>query len=250
MEKYIGLGLTLLLGVYIFIGSIFVFLSKNKKKFVEISISVALGVIIMLIALDLLPETLEIFNTPLKYGMLIMLIVFGFAILVILDKFIPDHEDDLTTHKDDNNNLQHIGFISACALMLHNMIEGMALYTTALTDAKTAIMLSLGIGLHNIPLGMVITSTLFRYKEDKKKTIPIMILVSISSFIGGFIMILFNKYINELVLGILLAITLGMLLYIVIMELLPKVRHMKNKKDAILSFLIGIFLMSLTLFFE
>lgn len=250
MENYIGLILTLLLGVYIFIGSLFVLLSKNSKKFVEISISVALGVLVMLIVLDILPETLEIFHTPFMYGLLLMLVVFGFAILVILDKFIPDHDDDLTTKKDDNNNLQHIGFISACALMLHNIIEGMALYTTALTDTKTAIMLSLGIGLHNIPLGMVITSTLFRHKEDKKKTVPIMILVSLSSFIGGLIMMIFKEYINELVIGVLLAITLGMLLYIIFMELLPKVKHMKNKKDAILSFLIGIFLMTLTLFFE
>lgn len=250
MENYIGLILTLLLGIYIIIGSLFVFLSKNSKKFVEVSISIALGVIVMLIILDILPETLEIFKTPFMYGILLMLIVFGFAILVILDKFIPDHDDDLNTTKDDNNNLKHIGFISACALMLHNIIEGMALYTTAMTDTKAAVMLSLGIGLHNIPLGMVVTSTLFRQKKDKNKTIPIMILVAISSFIGGLIMIIFNKYINELVVGILLAITLGMLLYIAIMELLPKVRHMKNKTDAIVSFLIGVFLMTLTLFFE
>ena len=250
MEKYLGLALTLLLGIYFLIGAMFVLLSKNRKKFVEISICVALGVMVMLILLDILPETLEVLNNPIGYLFMIIFIVFGFAVLVILDRFIPDHDDDLTTHKDDNDNFAHIGMISAAALMIHNIIEGMALFTTALTDMKTAIMLSIGIGLHNIPMGMVITSTLTRYKKDRKKAIPIVTLIAISSFIGGVIMTLFSKYITDFIVGILLAMTIGMLLYIIIMELLPKVRHMTNKKDAIVSFLIGVFLMTLTLFFE
>ena len=250
MEKYIGLTLTLLLGIYILIGAMFVLLSKNRKRFVEISICVAMGVMVMLILLDILPETLEIFNTPMEYLLLIVFIVFGFAVLVILDRFIPDHDDDLTTHKDDNENFAHIGMISAAALMIHNIIEGMALFTTALTDTKTAIMLSVGIGLHNIPMGMVITSTLTRYKKDRKKALPIISLISISSFLGGIIMMLFSNYITDFVVGLLLSMTIGMLVYIVFMELLPKSRHMSNKKDAIVSFLIGVFLMTLTLFFE
>ena len=250
MGKIVGLLLTLLLGCYILIGSAIVFLSKNKKHFVEISISMALGVLVMLILLDVLPETLRIFNTPFMWLLLIVFVVFGFAILTILDRFIPDHDDDLTTHKDDNENFEHIGMISACALMLHNIIEGMALFTTTFNDIRTGVMLSIGIGLHNVPLGMVITSTLYKNNRNKLKTFSIIALIAVSTFIGGVIMLLFSKYINELVLGILLAITLGMLLYIVIMELIPKVRHMSNKKDAIVSFLIGIFLMTLTLFFE
>ena len=250
MGKVIGLMLTLLLGCYILIGSLIVFLSKNKKHFVEISISLALGVLVMLIVLDILPEALEVFKTPFLWLLMFIFIVFGFAILTILDRFIPDHDDDLTTHKDDNENFEHIGMISACALMLHNIIEGMALFTTTFNDVKTGVMLSVGIGLHNIPLGMVITSTLYKNNKNRRKTLSIIGLISISTFIGGLIMMVFSKYINDLVMGVLLAITLGMLLYIVIMELLPKVRHMTNKKDAIVSFLIGIFLMTLTLFFE
>ena len=250
MAKYIGLALTLLLGVYMGIGSMFVLLSKNKKKFVEISISVALGVILMLVCIDIIPEVLEIFKDPKDYLLLFAFAVFGFSLLVILDRFIPDHDDDMSTHKDDNNNLIHIGFITAAALMIHNIIEGMALFTAALTDTKTAVMFSIGIGLHNIPLGMVITSTLARYKKDRLKTIPIIILIAISSLIGGLIMLAFSNYITDTVVGILLSVTMGMLLYIIFMELIPKVRNMSNKKDAILSFLIGVFLMTLTLFFE
>ena len=248
MEKCIGLGLTLLLGVYMGMGSLFVLLSKNKKRFVEISICIALGVILMLVCLDIIPEILEVFTNPIDYLLLFVFSVFGFAALTILDRFIPDH--DLSTHKDDNGNLIHIGFITAAALMIHNVIEGMALFTTSLTDIKTAVMFSIGIGLHNIPLGMVITSTLARYKKDRLKTIPIIVLIALSSFIGGLIMLVCSNYITDTVTGILLSITLGMLIYIMFMELVPKIRHMSNKKDAILSFLIGVFLMTLTLFFE
>ena len=133
--------------------------------------------------------------------------------------------------KKKKDNLIHIGVMSSIALGLHNIIEGMAIYSSMLSSTKLGLALTLGVGFHNIPLGIVIGGAFYQSNNDKYKSILNILLVSLSTFVGGLLMFMFN--INELsptIEGILLSITLGMLLFIVLDELLPKVKkNIKNK---------------------
>ena len=242
-----GLLITLVLGLFIVVGAVITFVSKNNNKFVNFSISLAFSVMIMLMFVDLIPEVKEIFIT--EFGTLIGIIlallgiVVGIIILKLLDLFIPDHEGH------EKEELKHIGLISSIALILHNIIEGMAVYTAVNNSLETGFLISLGVGLHNIPLGMVITSTFYKANNNRKKTWGIIILVSLSTFLGGLIMMLLSGIlVNEIVLGVLLSITLGMLIYISIFELLPKMLEMKNKKITISGIATGIILILITMF--
>lgn len=248
MEIY-GLLFTLLLGFFILIGTGIVFLTKNNDKFIQFSLSLALGVMVTLVGIDLLPEVIEIMSNSLGNGysllIAIIFILIGIGGLKILDKFIPDHDED---GELDNDNLHHIGIISSIALILHNIIEGMAIYSTFVSSFKLGLMICVGVGLHNIPLGMVIASTFYKYNNSKKKTILISILISLSTFLGGLIMYLLSSFISELLLGILLSVTLGMVLYIIVFELLPHVIESKYKRISILGCLLGVILMLISLF--
>jgi len=121
-----GLWLTFLLGIFIVLGAIVVFYCENSEKFIEFSIALATGVILMLILIDLIPEVIEVvpFVGAFKIFAILSGIAFGFVLLLILDKFIPDHDDDETTHEDDAKNLEHIGIVSAIALFIHNWRNG------------------------------------------------------------------------------------------------------------------------------
>ncbi len=242
-----GLIITLVLGIFIVIGALITFASKNNNKFVNFSISLAFSVMIMLIFVDLIPEVKEIFID--EYGSVkgiiysALGILLGIGILKLLDLFIPDHDGH------DKEELNHIGLISSIALVLHNIIEGMAVYTTVNNSLKSGILISIGVGLHNIPLGMVIASTFYKANNDKRKTWLIIITVSLSTFLGGLIMmILSGILVNEIILGILLSITLGMLVYISVFELLPRILEMKNKKYSIAGILLGVLLIVITMF--
>lgn len=247
-----GLWLTFLLGIFIILGALIVFYTDNSEKFIEFSISLAAGVILMLIAIDLIPEMLEVvpYNGWFKYFATFSGIAFGFIILFVLDKFIPDHEDDETTDEDDHRNLEHIGLMSTIALIIHNIVEGMAIYILAASDMKAAFIASLGVGLHNIPLGMVIASAFYQQNENKKKTFTILGIVSLSTFIGGLIIFLFNvgRYI-EILEAISITLTVGMLLFILIMELIPKMKKTRHKKISLSGFITGVILLLITLLF-
>lgn len=220
---------TALLGVFILIGVLISYFFKKSEKIVLYSIGLAFGVIVMLIFTDLLPEIIECIPISRIYIPIIS-IVLGFLMLRILDNFVPDHGN-----KEKKDNLIHIGVMSSIALGLHNIIEGMAIYSSMLSSTKLGLALTLGVGFHNIPLGIVIGGAFYQSNNDKYKSILNILLVSLSTFVGGLLMFMLN--INELsptLEGILLSITLGMLLFIVVDELLPKVKkNIKNK--AILS---------------
>ena len=247
-----GLLLTLILGIFIIIGSIVVFLTKNNDKFVQFSISLAFGVMLMLISIDLIPEAFEVIDSGnMLYNVIYILVgaAIGFLLLKILDHFIPDHDDDLDTDEDNDKNLKHIGFVSSIALVIHNIVEGMAIYLLVTSDLKHGLMACIGVGLHNIPLGMVIASTFYKANKSIKKTMFIILGISLSTFIGGLFIYLFNlSNIMNMLESITITLTIGMLVYILIMELLPKVIHSKDKKITFSGILLGILLLVCTMF--
>lgn len=247
-----GLWLTFLLGIFIILGAVIVFYSENNEKFVEFAIALASSVIFMLILLDLIPEIVEcsLFHGWLRIFAIFAGISFGFVLLLVLDKFIPDHEDDMTTEEDDNRNLEHIGWISSVALVLHNLVEGMAIYMLASSDPKAAFIASVGVGLHNIPFGMVIASAFYQQNENRKKTLLMILAVALSTFVGGLLIFLFSlQNFVEILEFLSLTLTAGMLLYILLMELIPKVKKSKHVKISGLGLILGVVLLLITLLF-
>ncbi len=242
-QAQLGLLTTLLLGLFILVGALIAFLIKKKDKVTDFSIGLALGVIVTLIITDLLVEIYEHLTIKNIFLAFIFTIV-GYLILSLLDILIPDHDEGIHNNLNSieaKENLIHIGVITSLALALHNIIEGMAVYLTIITNTNLGLAVTLGVGFHNIPLGMVIASALYQSNTNKYKIAVNLILVSLSTFVGGLILFFFNiSQISPIILGILLSITLGMLLFIVISELIPRIRESKNKKNVYMGILLGI----------
>ena len=229
--------LTLISGLFFLIGIIIYNFISNKIAFTRMSISCASIVIIGLILFDLLPELISI-----KKWWIFLFVIIGLLLLIIIDKLIPHHEHD--HHENDEgkidhiNHIEHIGTITIIALLLHNTIEGMALYGVASNDLRSGILMLLGIGLHNLPFGFQIASS------QNKKNIPLLVLLILSGFIGGIIFLAFGE-LNEIFEGIIIALTLGLLLHILFFELLKEVLEEIHKKDTIYGIIIGIILLIL-----
>ena len=257
--NFISLLLTLFVGLFILVGSLCGIMYKNNKKLTDFSISMAFGVIIFLIIFSLIPETFEVLNEEVGVVRtilsMIILSLIGITLLKILDMFIPHHEHESHHHhehknsKCHNEHLHHIGLISSIAVIIHNLIEGMSLYLVSSKSLLSGLLLCIGIGLHNIPMGLVIASTLISSKYTKEKTLKLSIIVSISTFIGGLIMFLLGG-VNGMVEGVLLGLTIGMLLYILIFELYEQIKNMKDKNIARLGIAIGSILIILSIIIE
>ena len=213
--------------------------SKNKQELSIFTISMAFIVMLGLIFMHLVPELIEYNNL-----LLIIPCIVGFIILIVLDKLIPHHHHEHTdkhcNKSDHEEHLNHIGTITIIALAIHNIIEGISLYSIALNDIKSGLLMTLSIGLHNIPLGFQIGNSL-----NKKNNKLLIIFLCLSTVIGALIMILFGG-LSENIISILLSLTLGMLLYILIFELFNEFRKNINKKETTYGIIIGFILIVLT----
>lgn len=246
--EIIGLLVTFLLGLFVLIGAFVALLASKKEQITDFCLGLAFSVIIMLIVLDLIPEVCE--HLGLAYIWLALLfIALGYGILRLLDRFVPDHhEHHKMTKKESHNNLRHIGILSSVALIIHNIVEGMAVYTTVLTSVSSGLLLAIGIGFHNLPLGMVIATAFYQGDQKPFKTWLSIGLVAASTLLGGVLgFALSSVTIPEWVLGGLLSITLGMLLFILFSELWHRIYQSKYKKERNIGIILGIVVMIISM---
>ena len=241
-----SLFITLILGLFFLIGILVVKFYKNSEAIEHYSIAVALGAMLGIGLLDIFPEIMETVS-PDKWYLPVIGAFIGFFVLILLDHFIPEHEDE---HEDDYSadNMVHIGMIASVAIMIHNIIEGMAVYSLAAQDVNAGIMLMIGIGLHNIPMGMFIYSTL-RSKTGWKKNMFLAMSI-LSTFVGGLIMLCLEPYITASFDGLLYGIALGMIAYIVVMELWPYIRKHPGKVTSIVCSILGLIVVLISVFME
>lgn len=248
MNKVYGVILTLIAGLFFLLGGLISKRFKNKEILNHFSIALAFIIMLNLIFTDLVPEILELleeYSITTRSILIIVFIVLGIFILKILDFFIPDHHHEHHEHekniKEHISHEKHIGTLTVLSLILHNILEGFAIFGMSLNDFKLGLMVCISVALHNIPLGTHIFSSL---SIEKNKGLIGML--TLSSLIGGLIFLIVGN-INNLILAIITSITLGMLIYIEVFELLPEMLHEIKKKETILGIIIGLIILGISL---
>ena len=248
MNQFYGIILTLIAGLFFLIGGLISLKVKNKDKLNHFSIALAVVIIMNLLVMDLIPEIFESLESyDLSFKLLIVFIfgLLGILILKGLDFFIPDHHhehhDNETNKQEHISHFKHIGTLTLISLILHNLLEGFAIAGLSLNDFKMGLMICISVALHNIPLGTTIFSSI-----DIKKNKLLVLSLTLSSFIGGLIFILIGE-ISSLVLAIISTITLGMLIYIAFIELLPELYQNIKKKETVLGLLTGVALIIISI---
>lgn len=235
---------TAIAGCFFLIGAFLAYVGKNKKGLVEFSLGLSFSVMILLLAFDIVPEVMELLEVKGKIFMYVF-IAFGIIMLKLLDLLVPhhDHEAEIKTHE---RHLKHIGIISSLALIVHNVIEGIAIYNVTMFDFKAGILMAVGVGLHNIPFGIEITATLSETKKKKSHVLTYILVLTLSTVLGALAMFVF-KGVSDFVLGSLMSLAIGMIVYLVLFELLGELLSIKDKKYSRAGILIGILFMAIIL---
>ena len=224
--------LTFLSGLFYLVGIIIYKFVKHKNELTVAAIACAAVVIIGLIVFDLAPELIEQDN-----AWLFVFVILGFDLLYLIDKLKPHHHHRHHAHdeatKEHKDRLEHVSTITILALSMHNLIEGMALYSVSLESIRSGILMLIGVGLHNLPFGFQIAGT--------KNKLLVFLLV-ISAFLGGLVVFFFGN-VDEFLQGVVMALSMGMLLHILLFELFKEIRENIRQKMAIYGIIIGVILL-------
>lgn len=245
-----GFLLTSLAGASTLIGAILIFFHfKNTDRIIAGALSFAAGVMITVSFTDLLPEAIELLNTqhrlfPTLLFSAIFLVV-GILLSMTIDMYLPEQ---YTSTKD--GKLYRVGLISMLAIILHNIPEGIATFAASNNDYTLGIALTVAIALHNIPEGISISIPIYYATHSRLKAFSYTFISGLSEVFGALIAFLFLRtFINNSVMGCLMATIAGIMLHISFYELLPTSKKYQFSSVTKKYFIFGVFFMLIGHFF-
>lgn len=237
--------LTFIAGFSTMIGTILIFFKEKTNRVVVASLSFASGVMLTVSILDLIPEAITLLNYKSIIEILIITVfmVLGALLTRKIDKCMPEVDNN------SKKGLYRVGIISMFAIIMHNIPEGIATFMTTSTNLSLGLSLTIAIALHNIPEGISIAVPIYYSTGNRKKAMFYTLVSAISEPFGALLAFLFLKpFMNNLVMGLLMAVIAGIMSYISFFELLPKSLSYKNKSLSYIFFVIGIIFMTINHF--
>jgi ZIP family zinc transporter len=131
--------------------------------------------------------------------------------------------------------LKKMGVMTALAIALHNLPEGLATFVAAMDDPVVGAALAIAIALHNIPEGICVSVPIYFSTGDRHKAFGWAFLSGISELIGAALgWIVLSQAMNDLVYGLLFGLVAGMMVYICIYQLQPTA-HRYDPEDTIVT---------------
>lgn len=131
--------------------------------------------------------------------------------------------DQYVTNDHHKFGLQKMGLMTAFAIGVHNLPEGLATFVAALSDPLNGLAIAVAIALHNIPEGVCVAMPVYYATGSRWKGFMWAFISGLSEPIGGLLgfLVLYGNRMSDLAYGILFCIVGGMMTYISVKELIP-----------------------------
>lgn len=230
--------ITIFAGLSTLLGIIPCFLNiKYENNLLCASLSFAASIMLGVSIFDLLPESfifLIEFNDFIRLTIIFIFVIIG----IIISFFI-----NASVIKYENCSLYRLGIISMLAIIIHNIPEGIITFISVSKDLNLGISLAIVIIVHNIPEGISISIPIYYATGSIIRAFLYTFISGLSELFGALITYLFlSSFITNSILGILLAITSGIMINISLSELLPSSLLYNNRKLTFFFFFIGFFI--------
>ena len=237
--------LTSLAGLSTAIGSLIAFLVKEpSKKFISLIMGFSAGVMILISFVELLNAGIEASTFFIGHFFFFV----GMILMLAIDIGISHKYEFEDMEKKSNNKLEKTSLLVMLGVFIHNFPEGMATFVGTLKSVELGIFLAVAIAIHNIPEGIAVAVPIYASTKNSKKAFFWSFISGVSEPIGALIagLILF-PFINDFILGAVLAIVGGFMVYISLDELLPASRYSGFEHLSIIGIIIGMVVMALSL---
>lgn len=235
--------LAILFAAFMFVSTLLggLFAIKQAKHLRHI-LGFTAGVILGVLAFDILPETFEIIHefelNPL-WPMIALVIGFlGFHIAEKLLLIHHEHETQYGKHKHPQ-----VGVFSSLALGGHGFMDGIGIGIAFQVNAAVGIAVSLALIAHKFADGLNAASLMLAHKNSVKNTLRMVLVNALLPIIGALSTLLFT--IPEHYLPMYLGFFAGFLLYIGASDILPQAHDEKSDRLTILLTVGGVLLMFL-----
>jgi len=249
----IALGLTLLAGLSTGIGSALAyFIRRPKLAYLAFSLGLSAGAMVYVSLVELLPKASDIIGHA--AGLVVFFV--GILFIGVVDLLVPEVEnphhyegiDEPEVSAHDGHRLLRAGVITALAIGIHNVPEGLATFTSALSDVHLGVLIAIAIAIHNIPEGIAVSVPIFYATSSRNKAFFYSFLSGMSEPLGALLgFLILSPFLTPAVLAGTLAFAAGIMIYISLDELLPTAHRYGHGHFVISGVVLGMLLMAVSL---
>ncbi len=198
------------------------------------------GVLIAVVAFDLLPEIFSIaqaggFNV--NFAMLAF--VAGFLVFHIAEKIFLVHH----SHEDDYGEHHHptVGIMSASALILHSFFDGVGIGLGFQASTAVGVVVALAVIAHDFTDGLNTVSLMLAHNNSTKKARTFLVFDAIAPVLGGISTLFFSFPPSSLI--IYLGFFAGFLIYMGASDVLPEAHSKDSSLWTVLATIVGVVFM-------
>ncbi len=198
------------------VGSLIGVIKKPTSSFIHLMLAFAAGVMLAVSFLELIPESVELSGAFLA----VVGIVIGSVIMYALDKLIPHIHPELCS-QEQGASLKKTSIYLILGIFLHNFPEGMAIAIGRVTDFRTALIIAISIAIHNIAEGICTSAPFYFCTKKRLKSFLVSSMTAIPILVGFIVAYFAFGMLSPTLVGIILAATAGLMIYISADELIP-----------------------------
>ncbi len=248
--------LTVIAGLATIVGGSMSFFVKRKNlRILAIGLGFSAGVMIYMALTEILKDSRE--YTNIYFGSNSALITFigfflGIGIAALIDYFLPAHFGDDMIDKaphdisEEDEKIKKAGLLTAIAISLHRLPEGLTMFLVASSDLKLGIPLVVAMAIHNLPEGIAIGLPMYHATGKRRYAMLFSAIAGISGPIGALIGFgLIKIFMPQMAIGILFAIVAGIMVYISLDTLMPTAREYGENHDVMAGIFAGMFFIGL-----
>ncbi len=222
-DTLIAFGLAVAAGLCTFIGWAIAASRRNWSPTV-------FGVVMLLAAVamvaisggELLPTALD---SGLSWRAAIGWLAFGALVVVTLH--VAAHRLDLGA-----NRMHRSALLVAIAIGLHNIPEGAAPFGAAMLSLQAGVVTAIAVGLHNIPEGIAVAAPVLAGGGSRLRALTYTAVATGGEITGTILAVLFAGVLTDSRTAALLAIVAGIMITLSVVELAPAGVHMLRQRNS------------------
>lgn len=254
--------LTTLAGASTFIGGfIGIITKKPSDRLLAFSLGFAAGIMLLISLMEMLPAALQVKEVSpiLCYSAFVA----GLICYFILDRLLPhyhahdfippgqeQHERCHPEHGYTNKQvkLKRTAVLLTLGISLHNFPEGIATFITTSTNWELGLGVAIAIALHNIPEGLAVSVPVYMATGSKWQALLWSCLSGAAEILGGFIaFFILGVSGSTIVMTVIMAAVAGIMVALSIDELIPLAREVDPQNNPSVGVLCGMVVMGFSL---
>ncbi|MBS7789421.1 zinc transporter ZupT [Roseococcus sp. SDR] len=236
----VALGVTLAAGLSTVLGAAFVVRADQARpRLLPLALAFAGGAMVYVSLVEILPKAAlslsDAHGDRGGYALATLAFFAGVALLVLLDRLVPNPHPDTHPHSDaEREHLARLSLLTAAAITAHNLPEGLATFFATLESPTLGAPLAVAIALHNIPEGVSIAVPVFYATGSRGKAVGAALLSGLAEPLGALLgYLVLGPFLSPSLFGVVFGVIAGAMVYLALDELLPAAqRHAKGHDTA------------------